>query len=78
MCVYIAGCVCAWSLAYVTHHIDGAQACSRLGLLLGGAERLIVEALLGGEQGGVDQVDHQDGVDHAEETPDLTIIMRRK
>lgn len=30
--------VCVWFLAYVTHHIDGSQACSCLALFLGVTE----------------------------------------
>lgn len=58
-------------LAYVTHHVDGSQACCRLAPLLGVTEGLIVECLLGGEERCVHQVSHQDGVDGAEETADL-------
>lgn len=70
-CVCVVGCV--WSLAYVTHHVDGSQACSRLALFLGVTERLVIEGLLKGEQGGVDQVYHQYRVDNTKETPNLMI-----
>lgn len=60
-----------WSLAYATHHVDGSQPRSCLGLPLGVAHRLVVIGALGGEQGRVDQGSHEDGVDDAEEIPDL-------
>lgn len=63
--------MCEWSLAYVTHHVDGSQACSRLALFLGVTERLVVEGLLKGEQGRVDQVFHEDRVNTTKEAPDL-------
>lgn len=65
-------------LACVTHHVDGSQACSRLALFNGVAERLVVVGALGGEEGRVDQVFHEDGVDDAEETADLRARGRRR
>lgn len=75
-CAHVGGCVCVcvvceWSLAYVTHHIDGSQPCGRLALLLGVTERLVVVGLLEGEQGWVDQVPHEDRVNGTKEGADL-------
>lgn len=63
--------MCKWSLAYVTHHVDGSRSCSHLALFLGVTERLVVEGLFRGEQGRVDKVSHEDWVDNAEEIPNL-------
>jgi len=57
VCVYV--CVCVWSLAYLTHHVDRSWACSHLALCLGVTERLVVISALGGEQGRVDQGSHE-------------------
>lgn len=65
------------SLVYVTHYVDGAQACSRLALSLRITERLVVVGAYGGKQGRVDQGSHQNRIDNAKETPNLKWRERR-
>ena len=77
LCVCVCVCVCVlvivreWSLAYVTHHVDGSQACSCLAFFLGITGRLVVEGLLNVEQRLVEQFCHEGRVDNTEEAPDL-------
>lgn len=66
------------SLACVTHHINGSQACSRFALSLGLTERLVVIGALGGEQRRVDQSSHEVRVDDTKETANLKLGIGRK